>query len=250
MIHFDSRTHLVLDHFYISLEPNDFLPFIETANFFSRCEHIHVKSSDDAWEGVYLSSKTGAYFEVLNERRLGGLGIAFRSKSQNEWNIRNILKELPLLKWKFGTRSTAKGDPWFDWVSLGDYLDVYKTWFNTWMMHYYPSDKPKDENSSVFSVSRFLALEMIVGRDHLSLIQELSSWFPGGKKFLDDQIVFSLTDRDGSLFEIYLKLKDGADRFQFKRLSFVLEDGSTLENRSFGRIRFHREGIHGAIEQI
>ena len=106
---------LTLDHTYISLPENSFKKYID---FFKELNGMHsvVNSSDDSWEGLYLKSRIGDYFEILNNKRNGGFGLALSPLRPMHVDVSNIIKEQPNLDWKYGKRLDGQNRRWLETI--------------------------------------------------------------------------------------------------------------------------------------
>lgn len=238
------RNALVLDHFYIGVSDEQFQMLLPLADSLKSCFNKHVKSGDDSWEGIYLSSRTGAYFEILRERRSESLGLAFSAYRPQYCDVMQIKDELKDLDWKSYQRNWEDNSPWFDSLSLGSYCDVQETFFNAWLMQYHFNPRPVDSlvPLSVRAVDRFQTIDLELGKRHLDEVRKLSSWFPGVLKFENDNICFRLPDRDGSTFEVNVKLVDADVRFRFKSLKMRRNPEESVHSMSLGDFVFSVEG--------
>jgi hypothetical protein len=205
------RDGLVLDHLYVAIPEVDFETLSQLLGGRPGIVRNAIKSGNDAWEGLYARSRTGAYFEFLRGRREGGLGIAFSAPYGNYLDVRRIRDELSDLAWRSGTRVWADGAPWFDWLSLGDYLDVEKTRFNAWLMHYHPSHVVPARRREQPSIDSFVELEVAAGRKLEAEIERLGSWLPGTRRSQADGLVLEVPDRDGGVVTVRIAF-DGAGR--------------------------------------
>lgn len=203
---------LTFDHLYISLPENSFKKYI---NFFTDLNGVHsvVNSSDDSWEGLYLKSRIGDYFEILNNKRNGGLGIALSPLRPMHVEVSNIIKEQPHLDWKHGKRLDGQNRPWFDWYSLDNYLDAKNLLFNVWIMDYAKSHNDVKAKPKTNFVDSFNSIELSLGSAHLSKIED-------NLKFTDYKIVkesnylkFSIPKNDGWNFDVIIRIIDGDSEF-------------------------------------
>ena len=127
---------LVLDHFYIALSNEQVEKLTPLFNDLGG-SYQSTQSGKDSWSGLYLHSRLRDYFEVLEQRRLGCLGIALSAVNVTSVDSSKIMTEQPSLPWKKGRRVIEDNQPWFDWYSLVEYENTYSTFFNVWIMDYH-----------------------------------------------------------------------------------------------------------------
>lgn len=233
-----------LDHFYIGVSSFEFQPLLPIANALQGCQHLVVQSGNDSWEGIYLFSNAGPYFEILNERRNQGLGIAFCTTSET----RQIIARMSDLPWKSGTRHRANGSPWFDWLSLGEYLNVKETWFNAWIMRYCESSKPR--TAPAFSIKRFLSLKMSLGNERLDEMKSLARWFPEPFEMENSRVTVFIADRSGDRLKIEIQLVTGNEKFTFHSIDFELNDGVNVSQQDFGVLRLSQDKNIASITRL
>ncbi len=236
------RNRLVLDHFYIGLDDDAFEKLLPLTQLFKNCEHSKVTSGAESWEGIYLQSRTGAYFEIVRDREVHGLGLALSAAKPQYTDTRKIVEELPELPWKTGTRVDEGGAPWFDWITLSDYLDIHATFFNAWIMNYRFNHRDSSHTVSPCSVDRFKEIHLDLGRDNVSEVERLSSWLPGTREIKENLIQFELPDREGSSFIVFIHLVDGKSQFRFKSLDLALAHGQNVESKKLGTFLLEQHG--------
>lgn len=234
------QSSLVLDHIYIDLPSEDFDALTKLTNYIKGCEHSHVKSSDDAWEGLYISTSRGSYFEFLRERRPGGLGIAMRLPKDSMLDAREIVRELPQLAWQAGRRDYLDGDPWFDWLSLGDYRS-FDTFFNAWIMHYHPRENTKNAERPKCTIKGLTTLCVTLGDENIGTVKELSRWMPGeGLPLFGNTFSVMVRERDETQFNLQIKLVQGTTRFQFSALSMEIDGISYIRPVQIGNFKIQQ----------
>ncbi len=235
------RDYLALDHFYIAFPPEEFEKLLPLTSILRNCFHFKVKSGNDSWEGIYMQNRTGSYWEIVKDSKVNGFGAAFSAFALPGVDVRQIIKEMPALAWKKGTRLTPEGVPWFDWLSLGEYLDIYKTFFNVWIMHYHTQLKrpfnPPDSN-----INRFSKIHLTLGQAHKKIVKALSEWLPGTRFINEKQVKFVVPNRDRNDFEILIELIPGDGRFEFKSLDAVLPQGVIIKDHDLGALSLWQEG--------
>jgi hypothetical protein len=224
---------LALDHFYISLPDEKFQRYNE---FFALLDGVchSVESDDDAWCGVYSYSRIRDYFEILKNRREGGLGIALSPIGLLNVNVKNIINERSELEWKYGTRNHLNKEPWFDWYSLGGYLNTEQTFFNVWIMDYYKSHIDYEQRPVRKKIDSFLSLEMNLGYNHRLEIHYLLGFTDYLKRAYSDEIEISIPRRDGWDFNIKVSLVPGDSKFTPVRLNLILH---SISDEFFSKIK-------------
>ncbi len=93
------HSSLVLDHFFLSFSEDDFNELHHLLGSLKEVEHRATRSGDDQWEGLYLRSSIGSYFEALKGEEYS-LGIAFSPWRMSYVDASLIVKEMPKIKWK------------------------------------------------------------------------------------------------------------------------------------------------------
>jgi|GEM_PF-6103444 len=210
------RDSLVLDHFYINASNEDFDALLKMKDFIQNgFRHSVVKTDNDQWEGIYLRSRAGSYFEILRNRRPNSLGLAFQTFDPMSLDASEIMSELPL-DWNVFSRSFPDGQNWFDSISTMEDPASLGNYFSPWIMKYYIRKAKPQAVIAPRSIDRFPSIEMTLGRAHLEHVRSLSEWFPGVREFNADFIHFQYPDRDGWSFDVRIHLVDGDQRFEFK----------------------------------
>ncbi len=219
---------LVLDHFFINASAEDFEALKKLKEFIPYgVRHDVVKAADDQWEGLYLRSRPGSYFEILRDRRPNALGLAFQTIDPMILDAAKITEELAL-DWKIQNRKSADGQPWFDYISISS--TELDSLFVAWIMKYYVRDRKPVGTVMPRSIDRWVSLEMTLGRRHADRVSHESQWFPGTREITNDAIQFTVPDRDGHPFDIRIRLIDGDARFEFKKAIIDLYDTTAIEH--------------------
>ena len=210
---------LVLDHFYVAVSEEDFVPLTELAKLIRVTIHSKMETKDDAYEGIYMYSRTMAYFEMLREKKTGGLGLCFSPFYVQYADASKIVEEMPHEKWKTKTQYWTDGTPWYDSHTTADYPSFAETLFHPWVMKYHPQHTDYTGfKGRPRQIDRFERLHLTVGRENLAEIEKNSSWLPCVKTFGEKSIRFEISDREFSTFVIDVDLIDGNSRFEFKEL--------------------------------
>lgn len=230
---------LCLDHSYINLQSEAFDQLLPLSSRLRGVDHVKTVSGNESWEGIYLLSRTGAYFEILREYREGAIGIGISPMRPYYVDASKITEAYPELSWKKGTRTFKDGQAWFDWFSTIDFTTVTDTIFDPWVMKYHLSHRDSGVASSrPLSIDRFRKLNLELGSSHVSFLRRTSSWLPGVKSFADDEITFTIPDREGSSYQIAIVVVPGDSKFKFKSLEMDLVRGEQLETVDLGPLKF------------
>ena len=108
------REYLQLDHFYIDVNEEDFQALKVLLDVFkSDIRHVEVKSATGQWEGLYLRTRLGTYFEILRTINPEALGIAFRTSDPISLPAARVIADIPV-EWKSSTTNYPDGQHWFD----------------------------------------------------------------------------------------------------------------------------------------
>lgn len=218
---------LALDHFYVGIEAEAFDLLVPWIKDISGVKHSTARTGEDEWEGLYFSTRTNAYFELLRARREGCIGIAFTSVSPFYLDARKIAEELPDLPWNTGTRINPDGKPWFDWFTLGDYLNVNpSTPCNVWLMHFHMHHRewkfrrPKTAFDAITEISVTACREM---REEIS---RSIPWTPTRVVEGDQENLYLIPDRDESEVRLQVRFQDGTNKpgqqFKLNHVEFRL----------------------------
>ena len=221
------RQSLQLDHFYINASPEDFEAFLKLKDVIKTgVRHEVVKADGDEWEGLYIYSRPGSYFEILKDRRPNSLGLAFQVSSPLTMDPAEIMTELPL-KWNVFSRE-MNGQKWFDALSTASAPFTRETLFDAWIMKYYQRKTNHKGPKLPRTLDQFQSIELTLGREHVESIRTLSDWFPGSREINSAQIHFQVPNQDGWPFDVRIDLVDGSQRFEFKKLVFDVYDVESL----------------------
>lgn len=227
------RNGLCMDHIYAGVDDDAFLPLAQWIENIPGGKHDLVKSGDQSWEGIYVGTRTNAYFEMLRKRESGGIGFAFSAVKPSALDGREIVNEFPDLNWKKGSRVTAEGKPWFDWFSLCDYEDMEPfPPCNVWLMHYHMNhyDWPARRPKTIFDAITEMA---VVGCQEMRQeIARVIPWTPIRIEEGADENIYYLPDRDESELRVRVRFEDFklevGNEFRFKHIEFRLApDAST-----------------------
>ncbi|MCM2279138.1 MAG: hypothetical protein NDJ89_13765 [Oligoflexia bacterium] len=233
------ENQLVLDHFYISLDAESFDSLLPLTAGLKNAVHSKVQTDNGSWEGIYIKCRTGCYFEILKERRPGGLGIAISPIYPHYVDAAKICERYPALPWRSGTRRLPDGQPWFDWLTLGDYLNIEDTFFNSWLMKYHLSHRDNRPEVARCTIDRYCRLELRLGIENLEALKQLGAWLPGRQRLSETKYLLELPDRDGNDLQIAINLIPGASRFKFLSIDMELSRGEAVPKMELGRFKAH-----------
>ena len=225
------RERLTLDHFYIPVTPAELSELSKFPTLARDAVHSRVVSGKDHWEGVYISARTGDYFEIVHYPRASALGLAFSPAKPQYTDARKITKEFSELDWKTGTRLTEKNQPWFDWLSLNeDSAGAVVPPVNAWIMHYHFSHWAQSRMPSGPKViDRFKRIKLTVGKSQVSAMRALLPWLPGTQNWGSKRALLRLPLRDGHEFEVDIAIKNGNEPLAFRSLEMEVTRGQHLK---------------------
>lgn len=221
---------LSLDHFYISLSKSQIDKIQNQLNEIGSV-YQEVKSGDDSWIGNYIHSRIGEYFEIVQDSYQGSFGLAFSTTQPKRISTKKIIQSQPDIAWQTGTRVTDKGENWFDWYSLDNYLSE-ETAFNVWIMDYYDRHIDYTLPPQKKSVLTFDSIELEVGTNCFSKIKSILS-LPvfHNLAIYKKQITFDIYKKDGEFFSVKLNIVDsslGAFRPMCVRFSTLINSQFTV----------------------
>lgn len=242
------RERLFLDHFYIPATSEELAALSKMTSHIRDSVHSRVASGGDHWEGIYISSRIGDYFEIVRYPRASSLGLAFSPAKPQYTDARKIEEEFPELDWKKGSRPTETNRPWFDWFSLTDDSDPVIPPVNAWVMHYHFSHWEQAKiPSGPRVIDRFKRLDFTVGRDHVRALRAQIPWLPGSQSWNEERAVLSLPIRDGHHFEVQLSIADGPGPLSFRSLEMELTRGQDVASGDFGRFSLAKKDEHTIV---
>lgn len=229
------RERLALDHFYIPATSEELAALSTMTSRLRDSVHSRVVSGADHWEGIYISSRIGDYFEIVLDPRASALGLAFSPLKPQYTDARKIADEFPALDWKKGSRLTESNQPWFDWLSLSDDSDPVIAAVNAWVMHFHFSHWEQARMpSGPRVIDRFKRIDLILGRDRVPDLRAKVPWLPGSQNWGKAQATLSLPLRDGHRFEVGITLIDGGAPLSFRSLEMAITRGEDVEPGEFG----------------
>ena len=242
------RERLALDHFYIPASADELGALSKMTSGLRDSSYSRIVSGDDHWEGVYIPSRTGDYFEIVHYPRAAPLGLAFSPAKPQYTDARKLAKEFPALAWKRGSRLTDTHQPWFDWLSLSDDADPTFPPIKAWAMHYHFTHWPQSTTpSGPRVIDRFKRVELILGRDIVPSLRALVPWIPGSQRWGDGKIALVLPLRDGHELLIDIRLKDGDERLSFLSLEMEITRGQDIAPGKFGPFELAMTAAHTAV---
>lgn len=242
------RDRLTLDHFYISATSEELAALSKMTSHLRDSVHSRVVSGDDHWEGIYISSRIGDYFEIVLDPRSSSLGLAFSPLRPQYTDSRMIAEEFPELHWRKGSRLTESRQPWFDWLSLSDDSDPVIPAVNAWVMHFHFSHWERGRGPTRPNViDRFKRIELVAGRDGVAAMRALLPWLPGSQDWTDSGAVLSLPLRDGHRFQVDISIIDGSSPLSFRSVEMELTRGQDVEPGEFGLFSLRRKDEHTVV---
>ncbi len=223
------RNGLCLDHIYVGVSDEIFLPLVEWIKNVSGANHSVVHSGDDHWEGIYIKTRTDAYVELLRERRPNTIGVAFSAVAPAYLDGRKITDEFPDLPWKKGTRVTDKGEPWFDWVSLCDYQNLDPSPpCNVWLMHYHHNHRDWKTRRKPTSIAAISEMAVEAGEDMREEMSHVLQWTPTRIEKGNGETVFMIPDRDEEDMRLRVRFIGAGKRFILRHIEFRLAPGAEI----------------------
>lgn len=242
------RERLALDHFYISVTSEELAALSTMTSRLRDSLHSRVVSGADHWEGIYISSRIGDYFEIVLDPRASSLGLAFSPLKPQYTDARKIAEEFPALDWKKGARLTETKQPWFDWLSLSDDSDPIIAAVNAWVMHFHFSHWEQNRMpSGPRVIDRFNRIDLNMGRDRVPDLRAKIPWLPGSQNWRNAQAALSLPLRDGHRFEVGITLIDGDAPLSFRSLEMEITRGEDVEPGEFGAFSLVKNDEHTLV---
>ena len=238
------KNGLALDHFYTGFTHEEMNDLKNLIRFSKRCDHRKIKSGKDSWEGVYLSSNTGSYFEMILGTEKYGMGIAVSSRYLQYFDGSKVPSDFPKLKWRKNIRYWRKTKKkWFTAISLlkTPLEKNISNIFSTWIMQYHPLHEKKHAKTIPQSnVERFHRLVVQAGQELMPMIRYHTQWLPGRHKFRKNKIELCIPSKDGGPFRIAIRFLKGKMQPRFVSLEMSLcpdVRSKTIKMRSFRLVK-------------
>ena len=175
-----SKHPFVIDHLYITVEENKFTQLKEELIQKYDAEHriYNPPSGEAGWEGLYVYSNEGTYFEVLkasSEFGHGKIGIALSHRDQNFETFEYCKANFPDIEVK--EYKNSMGEPWFTAIykqDVPEHLDSL-----VWIMSYdgkYKTGRFLKKNH--FQIERFKKIKLFTSPGALHDLKLFSDWLP------------------------------------------------------------------------
>lgn len=206
------RDHLVLDHFYLTLEERQIQALRGLEKRMKRCYYSATTAGKRSWAGLYIYSNIGSYFEMIPHRIVPRLAFAFRTGPNDFVDCRKMRSELPHLPWQGGKtlwRKTKK--VWFNWLDTKLKIGFENSEIGAWMMHY-PSLHESNLRAAKdqASIERFKSIAVQMSPRARGTLIELSRWMPGKIEVRSRSASLTFKNRDYGNFHVEVKFKKGA----------------------------------------
>lgn len=242
------REKLRLDHFYVDLSAAAFRALLPLKDVFAGSLHKVVEVADGSWEGLYIYSAGGVYFELLGRRP--GSGLALSADYIQYEDASRIVEEMPWLPWQpSGLRSWPSGQPWFRYETTTPDRAAQTEAFETWTMKYYFGERERNRAFERPTITRFRRLHLAVGEGRYPEIAPACAWLPGRNLLGEGRCKLEIPCRDGTYFEIEIE-KAAGDGVAFKELEFEVRADIMLEPRRLGDFELRQRGHRAALSAI
>ncbi len=206
------RDHLVLDHFYLTLEERQIQALRQLENLISRCYYSATTAGNRSWAGLYIYTNIGSYFEMIPNRKVPRLAFAFRTGPNDFVDCRKMRTELPHLPWQGGKtlwRKTKK--VWFNWLDTKLKVGFENSEIGAWMMHYPSLHEPNLRAAKQrASLERFKSIAVEMSPKARGTLIELSRWMPGKLDIGKRSASLAFKDRDYGDFVVEIAFRKGA----------------------------------------
>jgi hypothetical protein len=206
------QDHLVLDHFYLTLEDRQIQALRDLERRMKRCYYSATTAGNRSWAGLYLYSNIGSYFEMIPHRIVPRLAFAFRTGPNDFVDCRKMRSELPHLPWQGGKtlwRKTKK--VWFNWLDTKLKVGFENSEIGAWMMHYPSLHEPNLRAArDQASLERFKSIAVQMSPKARGTLIELSRWMPGKIDIGKRSASLAFKDRDYGDFVVEIAFKEGA----------------------------------------
>ena len=200
---------LCLDHFYITLSPEQFSELKKINEKVPGFSHQLVKTKTESWEGCYWKTNSGEYIEFIQPivGSYEGLGIAFSTKSPIYTNVRKLKNEFKALPWNVGTRIWPDKSKWFTWLTLKSKKSAKKfnSFINIWAMFYHPRyNQYKDltKKPVTNALDRVTQLDVFMNPELKDFIIYHLRWTPAVIKSTANKMKISIPNREFAPFTI------------------------------------------------
>jgi hypothetical protein len=241
---------LMLDHFFFAASEE---AFAELKAFFLRFEcgnHQHVQSDNDAWEGLYVRTRSQFYLEILKTRRPNCIGVCQKPQNPIYMDAKGIVGEFPELPWKAFDRS-LEGQKWFTALSCDNYLDL-TTPFNTWVMQYYQMNRTMEVRFKKFEIQTIFEIEVRANTSLIDRIKMNSAWFHAKKEYSQQEITFDFQTFYSDPLKMRIHLDSTVEGMQFQKLKFRFVEGfdvPAVDALAMKHFRFSKVNDHYELEK-
>lgn len=235
------RSKLRLDHFYIDFLPTEFRALVPLASIFAGSTHNVVQAEGASWEGIYLSSESGAYFELLGRRQAAGIAVSPQYIQYHDAS--KIREEMPWLPWApTGLMKWPDGQPWFEWETTTPVTKDHHPAVETWTMKYHLSHDPEKTKFHVRpSITRFRRLHLLIGESRFHEIHPACEWLPGRNFLGTENCVLEIPCRDGSYFTVEMEKAPGSG-IELRELEMELRPDVFIEPHALSRYSLTQTG--------
>lgn len=192
-----------IDHFFMGFKKSE----IEDLKAMSKlpfCRFSRVKSGKDSWQGVYWTSATQSYFEMVESPEPGhyqfGLAISANHIQYNDIRrIRSFYKGVKRLSAK--VRVFEKSKKWFEYVFK---TGPAKSSVSMWAMHYFFCERERkiSKNAGPSIIERFTELEIEVNPRFLKELRDTCYWMPFHKNQRGKTLILDFLNKDRSQFRV------------------------------------------------
>jgi hypothetical protein len=196
-----------LDHFYTGFNKEE-IKDLKNLSKLPFCVFSKVKSGKDSWQGLYWSSTSGSYFEMLekpSEERYQ-LGFAFSANTIQYFDIRKIKT---LFKNDQGLKTTLRlsktGKPWFTAISSKKRKNesVFM-----WGMHYFFNERTRKTTTinKPSLIERFIELEVKANPKILEELKTSCYWAPFSLIKNKKKAILNIQQKDKSYLKVICHL--------------------------------------------
>jgi hypothetical protein len=244
------RRALVLDHFYASLPADEFQGLLGLIGPFPHAKHQKVQTEAGGWEGLYIYSQSGEYFEILGDSQTIGLALSARSIQYRNASL--IREEFPWIPWESGIMRRPNGSPWFEWCSPSS-GENQRPALSVWTMRYFnrhePDTDPPGFKRPSPNIVRFRHLHVLMGEARFGEIKAaLHAWSPGDHVFGDARCLVRLPMRDGHEFTIEFERVPG-EHARLQSLAMDMRPDVHLEPRAYGPFVLAQKGATATLSR-
>lgn len=225
------KSLLALDHAYCAFTAEQLKDLSKYSKVLAGLRFSKVKSGRRTWQGVYLYSNVGPYFEFI-EGIEKGHGIALSPPRPTSIDAFLLKKAFPKIKF-YSRKIPYDGKIWFESLTTNDSKSTLTSIY-TWVMRYHVNYNFVKIARPIqhCSIDRLHNLEVLFPKSEAPMIFDQTRWFKNKPIKKGSTVTLQIPCRDGTPFTIKYLLRSNVTRPIFKSLSLSLSPSANIKTKS------------------